>query len=292
MTTEAREFANESAAGIIGCIGCIACIFSKDRAFQLEAMLRSFLSHVEDARTARLAVLFRATDARHARQYALLASMHPEVTFVAEQDFRADLLSLIGASRVVMFMVDDTLITRTFSLVRALEALTSEPQALGFSFRLGMNTTYFYMLDRPQALPAFHAVGRGILQYDWRVAEHDFGYPLEVSSSLYRTADLLPVLREMDFRNPNRLEAELATRRDTFVDCRPLLLCFERSVAFSAPLNLVQQEFPNRSRGTADCSAEALSRLFDQGFRLDVAAWTDHTARGAHEEIDLRLVRL
>jgi hypothetical protein len=286
MRDPAREFAQASADGVVG------CIFSKDRAFQLEATLRSFRSHAQDAEGARLAVLFRATDARHAQQYSLLARTYPDVTFVAEQSFREDLFSLIGSPRVVMFLVDDTLIVRRFSLQSAVEALTHEPRALGFSLRLGINTTHFYMLDRPQALPAFQPVGPGMLQYDWRAAEHDFGYPLEVSSSLYRTAELIPLLRDMDFRNPNTLEAELATTRDTVADRHPLLLCFERSVAFSAPLNLVQQEFPNRSRGGADCSVEALSQLFDQGLRLDVAAWNDHTARGAHEEIDLKLVRL
>jgi hypothetical protein len=286
MTAPAIEFASESAADLVG------CIFSRDRAFQLEATLRSFRSHARDTAAARLVVLFRATDARHARQYALLASTYPDVRFVAERSFREDLFSVIGSSAVIMFLVDDTLFTRPFSLDLAAEALAREPRALGFSLRLGTNTTYFYMLDRPQALPAFHTVGRGVLQYDWRGAEHDFGYPLEVSSSLYRAADLIPLLREFEFRNPNRLEAEAATRRDTFAERRPLLFCFERSVAFSAPLNVVQDVFPNRSRGTADCSVEALSRLFDEGFRLDVTAWNDHSARAAHEEIDLKLVRL
>jgi len=286
MTAPVREFANDSSDGLVG------CIFSKDRAFQLEAMLRSFRSHAQDAAAARLAVLFRATDARHVRQYAVLARAHPDVTFVAEQSFRDDLLSIIGSSRVIMFLVDDTLVTRPFSLSLAVEALTREPRALGFSLRLGINTTYCYMLDRPQALPTFQTLEGGVLQYDWRAAEHDFGYPLELSSSLYRAADLLPSLRDLDFRNPNRLEAEVQTRRDSFAERTPLLLCFERSVAFSAPLNLVQEVFPNRSRGAADSSVEALSRLFDEGFRLDVAAWNDHVTRGAHEEIEVKLVRL
>jgi hypothetical protein len=267
----------------------VGCIFSKNRAFQLEAALRSFRSHARDAEAARLVVLYRATDDRHARQYALLASTHPDVTFVAEQSFRRDLLSAIGSSRMVLFLVDDILVTRPFSLGVAAEALTERPRALGFSLRLGLNTTNCYMLDRPQALPAFETLDGGVLQYDWRGAEHDFGYPLELSSSLYRTGDLVPVLGSFDFRNPNRLEAELAARRDGFTERFPLLLCFERSVAFSAPLNLVQEEFPNRSQRSPDVSVEALSRLFDQGFRLDVDAWHGHTARAAHEEIELKL---
>jgi hypothetical protein len=286
MSDPNRPLTDTSAGGVVG------CIFSKDRAFQLDATLRSYYSLVEDAGTARLVVLFRATDARHVRQYALLARTYPEVAFVAEQSFRDDVLSIISPSRVIMFLVDDTLIARSFSLALAADALINEPRALGFSLRLGSNTTYFYMLDRTQALPAFQPAGRGVLRYDWRDSEHDFGYPLELSSSLYRTADLIPSLRNMDFRNPNRLEAELATRRDNFADRQPLLLCFERSAAFSAPMNLVQEEFPNRSRGAADCSVEALSRLFDEGYRLDVAVWNDYTPRAVHEEIDLKLVRL
>jgi hypothetical protein len=267
------------------------CIFSKNRAFQLEAALRSFRLHVKDAGDARLTVLHLATSARHARQYAALAEAYPDVVFLAEQRFRNDLLSLLASSRMIMFLVDDTLFTRPFSLGSAARTLTAQPRALGFSFRLGINTTYFYMLDLPQALPAFEPAGEGILQYDWRGAQHDFGYPLEVSSSLYRCSDLVPFLEDLGFRTPNTLEAEVAMRRDVFADRRPLLLCFERSVAFSAPLNVVQGDFANRSRGTGDCSAEALSELFEQGFRLDVDAWADHTARGAHEEIEIRLVR-
>src|SRR5262245_45458414 len=94
----------------------VGCIFSRDRAFQLEAMLRSFRSHAQGAAAARLVVLFRATDARHARQYTLLASAYPDVRFVAEQGFRDDLFSVIGSSPVILFLVDDTLFTRPFSL--------------------------------------------------------------------------------------------------------------------------------------------------------------------------------
>ena len=149
-----------------------------------------------------------------------------------EQNFRADLLKLFASYEYVLFLVDDNVFVRDFSLADVIADLRAQPDAIGFSLRLGRNTTYCYPLDKPQPIPEFETLGSGALKFNWTTAELDFNYPLEVSSSVYCVSDVLSVLKGLDFGNPNALEAQLAVCARGFQCNRSALLCFRQSVTF------------------------------------------------------------
>jgi glycosyltransferase involved in cell wall biosynthesis/radical SAM superfamily enzyme YgiQ (UPF0313 family)/Tfp pilus assembly protein PilF len=264
-------------------------IFSKDRPLQLDGTIRSFLARCQDSNQGRLKVLYCAS-AEYQPLYDTLIQDFPMVEFVPEKDFRDDLLSMGFGTDHILFMVDDNIFIRDFTLAEVIEALRECPAALGFSLRLGHNTTFCYPLNRPQCLPPFETLSPRVLSYNWTNADGDFNYPLEVSSSVYRTAELLPLLRELPFKNPNTLEGELAARASRQAG-RPQLLCFEASHAFCNPVNMVQRICQNRAGGLADHSPERLAQQFRAGARLDVEAYKDFTPTGCHQEVPLQLSR-
>lgn len=264
-------------------------IFSKDRPLQLDGTLRSFFARCKDADQCRLKVLYRAS-AECQPLYDTLVQNYPNVEFIAEKDFRSDLIHLLSDSEQVLFVVDDNLFIRDFTLAEVVGALRQRPAALGFSLRLGRNTTFCYPLNKSQTLPAFETVAAQTLSYDWPKADCDFNYPLEVSSSVYRTADVLPLLQEMPFKNPNTLEGELAARASRLAS-RPQLLCFEQSRAFCNPINMVQRICQNRAGGLVDHSPERLAEQFRAGVRLDVEAYKDFRPTGCHQEVALHFDR-
>jgi len=267
-------------------------IFSKDRPLQLEGTLRTLFAHCKDVETISLKVLYKASDDTLKALYSSLAGEFPSVDFVSEADFRGDLLEIIElAGEFIFFLVDDAIFTHDFSLVLACAALLNTPSAIGCSFRLGENTTYCYPHDRFQTLPVFHELGNGIMQYDWASAELDFGYPLEVSASLFRTHDICPYIKRLDFNNPNLLEEEMANCRDIFIQKYPTLLCFRQSVAFCAPVNKVQNIAPNRSGNRSVWSTRALANLYKKGYRLDRRAYDGFVSNACHQEIELKLTR-
>jgi hypothetical protein len=141
------------------------------------------------------------------------------------------------------------------------------------------------MADRPQSLPTFEAAGRGALTYDWTGADLDFGYPLELSSSLYRAGDLVPLIERLAYRNPNTFEAALARAAPTFAGSRPRLACLERSVALSIPANIVQTTWANRVAAEAGASPAALLRHFRDGDRLDLGRYGDLVPNACHQEV-------
>lgn len=269
-----------------------AIIFSKDRPLQLDATLQSFFLHCADPQLIQLHVLFRADDPARVRQYEKLAAAFPNIRFIRERHFRKTTMMLIRRRPMVLFLVDDCLFTRHFSLAATANPLRTQSKALGFSLRLGKNTTYCYPMRINQKLPKFRAVGRSLLEFNWTQSDLDFAYPLEVSSSLYRRSDLLKLLLAAKFENPNTLESVLYERRGLFQKQKPNLLCYESGVAFCNPVNMTQRVCPNNRAGQSPrYSIDGLSRLFEQGKRIDVRAYADFVPQGCHQEVPLRFYR-
>ncbi|NCC84158.1 MAG: glycosyltransferase [Clostridia bacterium] len=261
-------------------------IFSKNRALQLQAALESFLRQCADATNANIRVLYKASDARHERQYRVLRTRFPGIQFVTETNFRPQLLRLAADGCWLLLLVDDVIFHRPFTLAECITALESQPEALSVSLLLGTNTVYCHTQDVPQPAPDMEMATGRFLRFRWQNAAYDFGYPLEVSGSLYRASHILALLHDIPFENPNRLEAILSTRIG-HVEQFPWRLVFSQSVGFCNPLNRVQQVFANRIAAQS-VDAEILADEFDQGQAIDLDAFADLTPNAAHFEVAVR----
>jgi hypothetical protein len=267
----------------------VAVVFSKDRPLQLDATLASLLLRCKDPERMEVNVLYTTSSAYQEGLYGQLRLEYPGVIFRRERHFRGDVLALVAGAGFVAFVVDDALFVREFSLGTVIEQLEANDAAIGFSLRLGTNTTYCYPMDAQQDLPEFTTVRPGVLAYRWPGASHDFGYPFDLSSSVYRTADIEPLLRRIPFSNPNLMEGRLAERAPASGQRQPVLLCFERSVAFCIPANMVQTVAKNRAGARAAESPEALAATFERGCRIDLASYDDFPNTACHQDVPLQL---
>ncbi len=267
----------------------ITVVFSKDRPLQLDSAIRSMFLRCADPELMQVHVLYTTSSAYQEGLYRQLQLEHPGVAFRRQQHFRRDVLDLIARAPYVAFVVDDTMFTSSFSVRTAIRELESSDLAIGFSLRLGANTTYCYTVDAPQDPPAFTTRGPGVLAFPWPGASLDFGYPFDLSSSIYRSRDLETPLGRMRFDNPNEMEAQLAATAPTAGRRRPELLCLERSAAFSIPANLVQTVARNRSGTRPDKSPERLAAAFERGARIDVASYADFPNVACHQDVALQI---
>lgn len=217
--------------------------------------------------------------------YCRIAGLHRRLGFLAWPLFGLWRMRRT-LPRFILFLVDDNLFVRDFRLVDCIAALSEAPDALGFSLRLGRNTTWCYAHAQPQALPAFRPGPGETLSFDWTRAEADFHYPLEVSSSIYRIADLLPFLSSMRFANPNQLEGGLAASTSRF-RFGPRLLCYPQSVTFCNPVNKVQTQYDNLAGTQIAYSSQDLAERFARGQRVDVTAYDNFVPTGCHQEVAL-----
>lgn len=208
---------------------------------------------------------------------------------VFNQYVRKAILRLLPyeSDKYMLFLVDDNIFTNDFSLESIINQLQQHKKALGFSLRLGENTTYCYPHRTNQKTPVFFNVTDNILQFDWTKAEHDFTYPLEVSSSIYRASQIFPILLNYSFSTPNSLEDLLASKSNRFKKACPFLLCFKTSVTFCAPINIVQKAIDNRSGLNREYSVESLCNLYSAGKRINTNMFNQFIPNGCHQEVEI-----
>lgn len=272
-------------------------IFSKDRAFQLEALLGCLSCRCIDINQAHIFIQYFASSSEFETGYRIVQESWRDklrITWIRESSFKLDLIRSLAycASRIdsILFLVDDCLIVRDFSLGDIRRFLLLNPSCLGYSLRLGYNTHYCYSKDCEQEIPPFAGSG-DFLSYNWSTAYHDFAYPLEISSSLYRFKDIYSLLRFLPYKNPNTLEQVLSRCKILFRRNKPNLACCSTSIAFCAPLNRVQNNFQNRAGESAEYSPHNLNQVLLNGERLDILSFSRYRPKACHEEISLKVIK-
>ena len=195
-------------------------------------------------------------------------------------NFEREVRAFLGEHERVVFHTDDDV------FYRRAWGPPDHWQAV-HSIRLGVNTSYQQTTGHLQQLPAEPLDTQ--LLWKWRDAGGDFGYPLSLNATVYRSADLLPLM-DFSFSNPTQLEAQLAARADRFTPewmTAPLHSC-----CVSIPLNRVTTDSRNPISDNPDWSAPALAKLYEEGWRMDLDAMDFTNVIGAHQVIEPRFHRV
>jgi len=266
----------------------VAVIFSKNRSLQLDLCLRTLQLHCADIhKISDVNVLYKADD-HHKESYEILKREYPDVNFIEEVSFKQDLLDIVHNKSGILFcIVDDTVFVEDFLLANIVSNLESNLDCLGFSLRLGLNCSFCFPYGKLQDIPATTKIDNGVVnKYNWQTAQLDFGYPLELSSSAYRLEDIMEILDNCDYHNPNSLEDSMTS---CHIQVKPNLLMYDKSVAFSNPINKVQLDHPNKS---GDIDADVLLQYFMAGYRIDDKLFNHYKNSGAHELVDIEVKKI
>jgi hypothetical protein len=262
-----------------------ACVvFSKDRAPQLDLLLRSVACNAQGMGT--LSILYRASNSRHARAYREVLSRHaPVVTASVEQtDFRAQLVEILDSITHprMFFLVDDVVFVRPV----AFDALCAFPPAVIPSLRLAPHLDYAYTMRRPMPLPVFSGgAPAGMRLWRWRDGLLDWNYPLSLDGHIFATDEMRVLAGHCAFGSPNSLENALQQFRPVFLP--RFGLCFEQSRIVNIPCNRVQNEIDN-VHGTLH--QDRILELWEQGREIDYEPLRETVNRSAHQELEFRFV--
>jgi len=265
----------EAGRAVLGARPLNCIVFSKDRAMQLEACVRSIDRYAPYEGP--IHVIYKASSEPYAQAYRSLGA-NSRTRLIPESDnFRSDTLEAIDPDvEYTVFHTDDDV------FFRAPPAEPVLPEGFaGFSLRLGNNTTYCYPLNRAQRVPETLDV-EPFIAWDWTRADGDFSYPLSLDGHVLRTDLVLRILERCRFSNPNELERELNFRRHLL----PLLMLgFRDSCVVSIPMNIVSETHRNRSGQIAEYTVDALNARYLSGERIDLERMDFSRVRAAHEEI-------
>jgi len=257
-------------------------VFSKDRACQLEALLRSLEQYFHYSHITY--VLYDASTPEYERGYHCLIPRYKNIVWVRQTDFKSNFLSLINETvnkenPYLMFLVDDIIFVREFSGTTLLERFNADQDILAVSLRMGENITYCYTRNKPTTPPSFLPGNR----WEWKTASSGYwNYPMSQDGHIFRTKEIIESLSPLSFHNPNTLEANSAAHP---ID-KPYLMCDRRPYLINLPLNVVQNVFRNRH---GNITEEVLNTYFLEGLVIDIEPMAQKTYSSCHVEEDIRL---
>lgn len=274
----------------------VRIILSKDRAAQLDLLLRSLERNAPPEPTA---IIYRTSNGLHALGYRKLFEEHRGTAnwlYPDHGNFEQHVKGLVSTDHVdsfVTFLCDDDILYRPLvPNTDPFRWIADGDPLLCASLRLGANTVRQYPSDLPQEIPwpTVGDMGRW-MAWPWENGddvEHDFGYPGSLDGHTFRTADLRKMLDGRKFPNPTALECALVEGCNELADERPLMACYPHSVLVGNPINRVSEQSGVRFGTTFPVTADECNRRFLAGERIDLDALNFDHVNGAHTEVELR----
>lgn len=270
--------------------------YSKNRAMQLEACIRSFKKHFKEYNNAKKHVVFKTTDKDFVNGYKILMQEHSDVNYVPETHFKNDTKNLVMANKdkdFTMFVMDDIIFKNDFSLNDSIfSMLKDNPHMLAISLRLHKGISYCYAIDKKINLPNFvRDVPDKFCVWNYPGCEGDWGYGYSLDANIYNTKYILPLLFNGQYDNPNTLEALLNSPQiltngivATHMCCYP-----KESKLINVPANRVQNVFPNRYDKSWD--ENQLNEKFLNGERLSLENVTNIDTNAVHYPLEYKFYK-
>lgn len=249
-------------------------VFSKDRAMQLEAFLRSYKRHVAPLRG--IFILYAASSEYHEKAYREVFDAYQFAVPVLQSDsFKMDVLRLVPVEGNVVFFVDDQVFIRPWIVV----------EESGLSLRHGLHLTRNYNSnDAPQAIPPYETLDDGRISWRWADGEMAWGYPLSLDGHVYHAGEMRAMIEAIEFRSPNTLESELQQFAPSFMQRQAT--CYRQSKVVNVPWNTVQTDWVNRYAGLS--SGEMLEH-WEAGKRIALWGIDGVLNESVHQEFPLML---
>ena len=260
-------------------------IFSKDRACQLELLLRSMKEYFKEFYEHKISILYTYSNDNFKLGYEKLFSIHNDsnINYIKEsQNFKNSLLLLLDLNNLhTVFFVDDVVFKNPFTTqCKQFKLFTLNDDILTLSLRLQPNLTYCYAARIRMFQPNFESN----LSYRWPGASGDYGYPMSLDGHFFRTKEISALSKALSFNNPNSYESALAA----YPLNRLKMICFEESVIMNNPINKVQT-YNNNVHG--NISASFLNDEFLNGSVIDLEDFKGIKNISCHQEVEIKLIK-
>jgi len=194
--------------------GVSIIIFSYDRPFQLNSLLRSLFENFPKNKINNLSIVYKFSD-KFDKSYDELKMAYKEkanINWYSEGEYQSFKDALISAIKnitdpQVMFMVDDQLFYRKLS-ASFLQEVSFYKDAI-FTFRFSKKTKYSYTLNKDVCLPELSFPSKRIMSWQLNGKQFEFNYVFSVDATIfpYWLANLF--INKLIYNGPNYFESSM-----------------------------------------------------------------------------------
>lgn len=183
--------------------------------------------------------------------YEKLIAMYPNFKFIRQTDLKKQVLE--NLAEYTMFDVDDDVMIEHFDEdCPEFTQFKENPKILCLSLRLSPRLS--------RCTPKFFPDRT----WEWRGQKYSWGYPMAITTTIFRKEDIEQTIKDATFEIPNDLEVVLRTNPPD----RPLMLCFDKPKSLTNAANNVQNKYPPTANFGVDLTM--LEKRFLAGERLSL----------------------
>lgn len=264
-------------------------IYSKNRACQLDALLRSLKKNFAQYDTSLVSVIWKG-DKGFKGGYTKIKNKFPEVNMIHEDNFKQQTLGCIDEEQdFTMFLVDDIIFKAPFSEHDSqFQSMRIASYIWCTSLRLDCNTTHCYALNSSQEIPK--TLSPEFPSWRWSEATGDWNYPMSLDGNVYHTNQIKKVVRSLDFSNPNELESKMDQFAKQPVGVPGTMVCYyDKSRLFNVPANRVQDDYKNRVENSF--SVEDLNnKFYHENLVIDISEVSSVKTTSCHHPFEYTFV--
>lgn len=282
-------------------------IFSKDRALQLDLLLKSIKINLDVVKDVR--VIYTVSNERHEESYNKLKFEHRSwITFTKQEQGHKHLFYYIyeacclATSKFICFFTDDNIVYEKVEEKDMGDALSlfDDSAFSCFSLRMGFNICERQIEGNVYHLFPYHATflqpesNESIIIWDRTTVPFGdyWSYCLSVDGHIFRKDDMVSMTNLMHIwtqietlrSSPNEFESKL--QRFNY-EYGPFMGAFTHSKVVNSPNNRVQHDVKNRSGDVYKYSADYCNELFLEGHRIDFNTIVFPEIKSPHTELKL-----
>jgi hypothetical protein len=259
-------------------------IWSKDRAMQLDLLLRSQLECFPGVNATEIVYATSTPDFECGYKKLIEKWQNKDISFRKQGVFKdnvLDVLSCFQSTLVLGNSDDNVFISEIPDKNYALDENTA-----ALSLRLNPNVNFCHPANLPLQPPVFGPNSTFMFQYGERIYEWDWttcdprgcwGYPHPCDSNLYRLDDWIELLQGGAFHNPCSMELWMNRNRPSN---KPKMQCFSKTKLVSVSNNRIDQGGSNNPHG--DETQETLNAKWLDDWVIDYGLFRDLQVSQCH----------
>jgi len=260
-----------------------AIIFSYNRPIQLRLLLESIERHAKDIFN--INIIYKNSGKEFEQGYNQLKDENilSNIKWIEEIDFKQDVLNTFDKNYDhTCFFTDDDILY--FPIKEDVIDLLDD-DVFCFSLRLGLNTTYCYTMNTDNKLHGIEKIGEDFIKWNWSKSYMDYGYPLSVDGHIFRTTEIMKMVKKTPFHNPNTLEGNLQMF-DNFP--KEFMVAYSHSALVNSPTNIVNETHPNRKGDSHAVSVKELNDKYLDGWVIDYSLIDFSDIKGCYQELEFK----
>lgn len=274
-----------------------ALAFSKDRAMQLDLLLRSIRDHWPEIMPESVLYLYSNDDFRDG--YEKIKAKFRDVKFFHESNIQADVLKIVNEIDEPYFVMlcDDAIAVRNPSADLSVAFEYFDNDIIGIVLHTDKNVkgTWDFKKDSidnlaPYEIPEFIETNKHFCKWDWTKLKErkGFSYPHAVGTIIYKTKYMQQILNSLKFKNAPQLEGGMARNLDYG---KPYMMCLSKISVVGIPNNRTQIVTNTPCDDNEEYSLVNLNKKYLEGYIIDTKNLYETDFVRPHQLAEYKLIK-